>query len=635
MKRILWSLVLLLFTAPLLSAQTLATHPGVQAPVVQGPPPPPPNRLAVTGPSQPVYIYLYSRITDHVNLDITEARLRRLLPMIEKYRKEHPEAHVSATILFSGATSEALAHRNAKTGIKDFVLKYKKLGIIEIGYDGTDEPTYEHRPMVRMIDAKTYQERWLERASEDEKFLTEGRDPLTGDPAPGTVGGLKAMQQVFGEAACITGVSVGEESRPPVMMANQQGPPLPANMPGTGATPGVKPEVGDWEVVPLLRRYNTEAIMFGLPGSNPAHVPGFGGSINGMGGVISPVPQASPELFWEDNVLRTSESGGRGARVIHGDEGPAAIQGFTAKLDRSEIRVIHMELDNESDYLKPDFAKSAPLSAALTYAYAHPDNPKLPAEDRLSEDEVNGAYAKDEASLNWVVTNIFNAKPGGRFVSSSDLKRMTPASTGYTISVDALRAAVKDELAKWGNNTFPPSYFQVGHHYLSLAETFQVLTDALAELNRTGRLPQTVTVDRVYGPIGMPLGHGPNVGDVKVASVAKVCAQIAPGLHDDTGYPMPKNTVPPLLTVDGIGVNAAQFLRLMAQAVADPTTQAPLRVRMTYMFTEISGLFPKMRTMQDLGATWTVKPAPLETSGSTQATQDRGLSQPRQHADSL
>jgi hypothetical protein len=270
-----------------------------------------------------------------------------------------------------------------------------------------------------------------------------------------------------------------------------------------------------------------------------------------------------------------------------------------------------MELASEKDYLKPDFAKTPP-NAALAYAYAHPDNPKVPAEDLLSPEDVNSAYAKEETSLNWVVTNIFNVAPGGRFVSNIDLKRMAGESAGFSISVDELRSALKKEIEEWGTNTYPPSYFTVGDHYLSLAEAFQVMTDALAELSRTGKLPQSVKVDHVYGPIKMDLGHGPNLGDTTVGGVAKVCAEIAGGLHDDSGYPMPNNVVPNPVTVDGTTINAAQFLRLMAQALVDPTPESKLRVRMTYMTVGTATLFPKTRSLEDVGATWTVKPAPLK-----------------------
>jgi len=229
----------------------------------------------------------------------------------------------------------------------------------------------------------------------------------------------------------------------------------------------------------------------------------------------------------------------------------------------------------------------------------------------LSADEVNSAFAKEESSLNWLVTSFFTASPGGRFVSNSDLKRMAGESAGFSISVDDLRAAMKDELEKWGNDTYPPPYFKVGDHYLSLADAFQVMTDALAEWSRTGKLPQSVRVVGVYGPLRLAIGHGPNIGDATVASIAKVCTELTAGLHDDSGYPMPKNTVPNLVTVDGTTINAAQFLRLMTHAVVDPTPETKLTVRMTYMTAGPASVFPKTRPLEDVGATWTFKPAPL------------------------
>jgi len=50
----------------------------------------------------------------------------------------------------------------------------------------------------------------------------------------------------------------------------------------------------------------------------------------------------------------------------------------------------------------------------------------------------------------------------------------------------------------------------------------------------------------------------------------------------------------------------------MAQALVDPTPDSKLRVRMTYMTVGTATLFPKTRSLEDVGATWTVKPAPLQ-----------------------
>ena len=612
MKRTCLNLALLLFSVSVLQAQPSA--PQTKTPE----------------PQQPVYLYLYADVADQINLDITENRLRHLLPMIERLRSAHPEAHVMATILFSGAVSQALEARNAKTHIKDYILDYKKRGLIEVGYDGTDEPTYEHRPMVNLAENRDPKSRWLIRAAEDEKFLTEARDPVTGTPIPGAVGGLDEMQRVFGEAACIRGASVGTSWGGKVYTGETGA--TPSSGTASGTTPGkapsslsnIRPEVGDWEIVPVLQRHNNKAVMFGIPEVNPANIPGFKTSALDIGGIESPVPNSSPELYWSDNLLHTSEWSGGGkpiVRTIHGYEGADAVKEFTTGITRSRIQIVHMELASEKDYLKADFVKAwtAPTSSSpsLAFAYAHPDSPKLPAEARLSADEVNAIYAKEDAALKWLAGDYLPATEGSRFVSNSDLERMTQPSTGFSISVAALQAALSDMLAKWGNNTFPPSYLLANGHYLSLAEMFQVMTDSLAELDRTGKLPQSVKVVRVYGPGQMVQGHGPNIGDVSVASIVKQCSQLAPVLHDEKADPMPHNMIPPGVLLDGIAVNSAQFVRLMAQAMVSTSPEAKLRVRMTYMFPAVAEVYPKTRPMEDVGATWTFKPAPLEVGVHT------------------
>jgi len=606
MKRISGSLFLVLCGACLGAAQTPSSPRVAQPPAAQPvrlPAVLPPQHVGPPIAPQPVYLYLYAKITDHVNMDITEARLRRLLPMIARYRNENPQAHVDATIFFTGAVSQALADRNKETHIKDFVLKYKKMGVIEVGYDGTDEPTYDHRPLIdESIEQKPYQQRWLERATEDEKFLVEARDPLTGEPRPGVVGGLKAMQLIFGPAACISGASVGEKIKVPLINGEHPDRTLPYPD---------KAEVGDWELAPVLRRYNTDAILFGLSATNRDYLPGYGGSVAEVGRIVSPEPDTSPELFWADNILRFSEAGGGGSRLVHLSDGVDAIKKATGTLDRSRIHIFHVELDNENDYLTDDFAKGKIFTPALAYAYANPDKPQVPQDARLSPVDVEAAHSREDAALKWLLTEYVPATKGDRVVSNSDLRQMTPPSLGFTLPTRDLQAALKKTFADLGNATYLPPYFRVGDRYLSLAEGFQVMTDALAELSRTGKLPETVHVDRVYGPLGMPLGHGPNIGDLTVASIAKVCTSLTAGLHDDTGYPMPNNAIPPMINVDGINLNAAQFLRLMAQALIEPTPDAMLRVRMTYMLTGTAQVFPKARNLSDVGATWTFKPAPL------------------------
>jgi hypothetical protein len=180
--------------------------------------------------------------------------------------------------------------------------------------------------------------------------------------------------------------------------------------------------------------------------------------------------------------------------------------------------------------------------------------------------------------------------------------------------VAGLRAALADFLKNAGNDTILPPIFRADGHYLSLADMFQVMTDALAEFSRTGKLPESVKVVPVYGPIRLLTGHGPNEGEVSVASIARVCAEIDAGLHDDSPGKFPKNAIPVSVKVDGVGMNPAQFLRLMALALATPSTDAKLPLKMTYPFTGSLVLYPRVRVLSDSGFGWTLKPAPLETA---------------------
>lgn len=563
---------------------------------------------------EPIYIYLRAHVTDHVNVDLSEDQLRRLLPLVERYRKDHPDAHVSATVFFSGAVSQALAERNSQTHIVDFVKDYLGRGVIEAAYDGTDEPTYQNRPVIDFTQKTTPQDRWMLRRAADEKFLTEGRDPLTGAAEPGQPGGLKEMQAVFGEAACISGLTPLMKFGPGGMFGAAQTKAEPGLAPATVIPPsGMNFEVGDdTEAVTILEGQHSKAIMMGILDANIAHLPGFGGGRIGFGRLMSPIPETAPELFWQDNVLRISEAS-ETVHLIHAYEGAEAIKKAIEKADRSRIHVVQVELASEQDYLKPEFAKG-PNFPPLKYAYEHVQSPKLAADVLRVKSDVDAAYSNEEAVLQWLAGDFMAADPASHFVSSTDLMHMAAPSNGFTISMSGLQSALAEYLKSWGNDTFAPSLFRVEGHYLSTAEEFQVLADALAEFHRSGKLPESVKVLPVYGPIRVLTGHGPNEGEVSVATVARIAADIAPGLHDESPSAIPKNSIPIGVTVEGALLNPAQFLKLMAQAVVNPSPEARLNIRMAYEVTGPGTLLPKSRPNGDIGYVWTLKPVQIEFS---------------------
>ena len=562
---------------------------------------------------QPVYIYLYARVTDHVNVAMSEDRLRHILPLVERYRKMHPEAHIAATVLFSGAVSEALSQRNAQTHILDFVKDYIGRGIIEAGYDGTDEPTYMRRPTLEFSGPQSPEDRWKLRQSVAEQFLAQAREPLTGDPAGGS-GGLKEMQATIGPAACIWGMDLSLKTVRPAPRSTTKRT-VPSTVPV--AVSGIFTEVGgDPETLQALRPYNTTAIMRGIPAANLAQFVGFGEASRRFGMLMAPIPEAAPEIFWEDSVLRMSEANGA-VRPVKAQDGVTTLKGMLDSAPRQTIQVLRVELGGVEKYLKQDFANSA-ANAPLKYAYEHPADPKLPADVLRPEADTEAAWSKEDSVMQWLAEVYLPAEKGSRFVDNADLHKMAGPATGYDIATADLSSTLTEMLAKWGRDTYPFSYIRVSDRYLSLAELFQVLTDELAEFHRTGKLPQTVKVVKVFGPIRLVTGHGPNVGEVTVAELGRFCAELAGPLHDDSSTSVPRNAIPPLLKINGMVLNPAQMLRLMAQAVVNPVPETAIRVRMTYMLGEAGGIFPKARPLMDDGFVWTIKPAPLNAATSNE-----------------
>jgi len=534
---------------------------------------------------QPFFVYLFGRYSDFVNIELTEARIRDTISLVEKYRTEHPQARASVTMLFSGALSQTLAERNAKTGIKDLILDASRRGVVEVGYDGTDEPTYASRPLPDIAFARTPDQRWLARANDAERILNEARDPASGAVQKGKSGGLKAMQEVFGPALCIRGLT---------------------DVLG-----------GDSEYVHHLRRLNTRALMWGLPVTPFTTIHGYKVSVKDHGKFMSPVPNSAPEMSWMDGFLRLSEFSYEVA-LLPAQTGPDELKKIAEKADRKRVHILEVELSDQKMYLSESYSQGS-LYPPLKLAYDQPDNPKLPPgafADRLVQLD---ALARQDALMKYFAGVFVPADAGSRFVSSTDLLEMAPSDVGKSISVDELQNAVAAMVKTWGIETYMPDYLTLNaNRYLSLAETFQALCDVLAEQNRTGKRPQTVPLRQVYGPLTLGEDHGPALGTVTGITVARMAAQLADRFQETTWKPIPGNTVPAQVDIGDLHLTTGQFLRLMAEAVAAPSLETKFNAKMTYVFSSASMVYPKMRPTMDQGGTWTFKPAPLNLAAGAQ-----------------
>lgn len=537
---------------------------------------------AATLPKQPVYIYLYSRLDDHVNFKITQERFRRELAMLDLCRKEHPTYGISALLQFTGAVSQAFVDFNRTDNMVDTVLSHARQGVVEAGYDGTGEPAYFMWPRPNFRNAKSAQDRWLARGEAADWFFTEYKGSITGEPDPSRPGGLKRTQEIFGEVASITGVTPWELG-------------------------------GDTEIVHQIRRHNQKALMPGFPESNswPArNIHGYGGSVAGVSTLVSPEPDFAPEIFWQDNFLRSSNTSGPKVHLLPAHAGREAVMKMLDSIDRSRIHVIRIELANVGMYLKPDFNKG--LLDPIRYAYDNPKSTALPPTAILPQSEIESAYRREEELIRWLVSDFFPANAGSRFVSSADLKRMAKTSLGMPVPRETLTKAAANLLSDWkvtGNH--PPDFGRADSEYFSLADMFQMLATALAEFHQTGSLPVSVRLVPVYGPVDLDQDQGPSLGTVTVAAVAQSCAKFSGALNNAAWKPFPDNIVPGHVTVEGISLNAAQFLRLMAEAFTAPSPERKLIARTCQMTHESALEYPRTRELSEEGAMWTIKPARL------------------------
>jgi hypothetical protein len=526
---------------------------------------------------QPFFIYLFGRYSDFVNIELTEGRIRETISVVEKYRKEYPQSQASVTMLFSGALSQALAERNARTGIKDLILDASRRGLVEVGYDGTDEPTYASRPLPDVSHANTPEQRWLVRTNAAERIVNEARDPATGAVQKGRSGGLKAMQEVFGKALCIRGLT---------------------------------DELGDdAEYIHQVRPLNTRALLWGLPETPVTTVHGYKPSVRGHGRFLSPVPNTAPEMSWMNGYLHLSELSDD-VVLLPAQKGPEELQKMVQKANRKHVHILPVELSDQGIYIND--VRDGRLYPPLKTAYDYPQSPKLPSSSLASVDARTADLAKQDGLMKYFAATFVPANAGSRFISSAALLDMAPSDVGKDVSVAELKAAVAKMVKDWGKNTYMPDYLALSpNRYLSLAETFQVLSDVLAQQKRTGKLPETARIRQVYGLLTMPEVHGPALGTVTGSDVMAMAATFSNRFEDTTWKPVPANTVPSWVDMGDLHLTAGQFFRLMAEALVAPSPDTKLNVKMTNVFSADSLEYPKMRLQTDEGGHWTFKPAPL------------------------
>src|ERR1700736_212424 len=263
---------------------------------------------------KPVLVFLRMSADDAVNIEMTENRIRRTLQLLEALKAQYPSSNVKATVYVNGAVSEGLLQRNAQTGVRDLLLAAAKKGLIEIGYDGANEPRPADEPLIDYRSVHTPMEGHLARQAVAAHVLSDGRDPVSGKFIAEADGGLKRTQQVFGKVASIWGAGVQLRD----------------------VAFGPQPDLGsDAEVVQQLRLMNSEATLPGVVEDVPHLDFYYDDWIPVFSKNLTASADTSPDIYWQENRLRISERSDKPSKIVEAAEGVSALKEYLEKLDRS------------------------------------------------------------------------------------------------------------------------------------------------------------------------------------------------------------------------------------------------------------------------------------------------------------
>ncbi len=559
---------------------TLTVAVTLRAHATQVPPAPPPEASAAV--KAPVYVLLQTTLDDEINVPASMDGLPRTLKVVDRLQARAAAFHPVCLLQFSGVAANLLGRENGSTHSVDTVKDYVRRGLAEVGYDGTEEPTFVARPRPNLRGADTPEKRWLARLQAHQWFLTEWKHTLTGEPDPSQVGGFKRVLDVFGHVAFARGITYEPWYAGELVHA----------LDALGSRPAL---VGFLENTTYPAR-NLDGYRMGAPMNS---------------NLLAADERCAPEVFWLDTALRVSDYGVSGGRVFNAYEGPEALTKLLEGLDRSKLHVVQVRLGHPAVYMKPGFG-ARNYQTPLEHAYDNPKAPNLPAAAKRSPEERAAMEAQEDAVLDWLVTTFLPQNPGSRFVSVKQLASQAESGLSEPVTradlAEAATSLIRETEAAVGQ--LPP-FVRGGTRYFSLADLFGLLVTALGDTTQPGVWPATSRPVRLFGPLKVEPDNQATGVRIPIAALTRESAGIRRMLTAAAWTAVPRNAVPASVTVEGVRVTAAQFLRMAAEAyVAAPGT-TEVELKWTGDDSVFATRFPPTRPMADRGGAWTAKPAAI------------------------
>lgn len=189
---------------------------------------------------------------------------------------------------------------------------------------------------------------------------------------------------------------------------------------------------------------------------------------------------------------------------------------------------------------------------------------------------------------------------------------------GQSVSIEAVEAIARALVAGWTDR--PPLFVQAGEGYFTLAESFELLTLALGEYAQRQIFPAQVPFYKVIGSLER-VSPSPQAMETPTIEILTLASELAAQFKDRTWRPTPFYIIPSTIFVGISPVNAAEFLRLMADLfIVFREGRAPGLVRLvpSQSLPGSAEIYAKISLLQFPGGIlWSLKPAKIFTPKRT------------------
>jgi hypothetical protein len=526
---------------------------------------------------QPVYIYLFTHTEDHINHELSEERYTRLAPEVARLANANPEAELVWTIEFQGADAQTVGERNGLTGIADMLRNMADQGWIDFGYHAHHEPTYFNRPQFELDDDSS----WAERVAALDEWISCEKDPLQGGCIADIGGGLTAVLEYFGEVEVVSGL--GYE---------------------TGDV-GITGGAGRQAIVHYVPDYMVD---FGFSDHSPAsREAGYTELVDELMAILAPTAANSVGIFWMDDAVRINDAAApTGLGQLNLDNGAASVARGMETVDRSHAQVMNAGFASKWIYTVQG------AMSPTQWAYAHPEDPELPAESINPRFVIERNYQQNIAALEYLVTEFMPANPQSHFIGSEELLAMVAPDSYWQISAAELDGIARWLLQEWSDT--PPAYATDGREFYSLRDAIGLLAGALNQNQNRGLMPEQQTLDLFYGPIEIA---APAEGlELTLNEVYQIAEQInrliAAG---DSAWQIDQgNILPASFSVDGGEINTAQALYALAMVYASSYADTPVSgvaLPSTLAVPETHAMLDSLGCWTCYDSAWSLKPATL------------------------